>query len=338
MDMIRVYDFYSKFLENSRKIRVALPASYYEEDRRYPVLYVHDGQNVFTPEESFSGNSWDLHITAKELMSSGKIQDIIIVAIDNAKEDRLSEYAYADGTYLGEKVNAKGDKYASFLIEELKPYIDTNFRTLSDFENTAIMGSSMGGLVSLHIGISNPGIFGKIAAMSPSFWWGDAFTLDVLDALDPKDLPMLMWVDMGDNEGFMMEYCDKAVSIICERADDNMTDIVFYRSPRARHSERDWGKRVHSPLLYFFGDIGKMIDLEVYAPKKMKVGGDPLKINPVARFDSGFSFTPLDVMIYVQNEGVISIEGFDIYPKSSGRTKVSVEYEGLRRKKYIVVK
>ncbi|MFW5788167.1 MAG: alpha/beta hydrolase, partial [Halanaerobiales bacterium] len=175
IEIIEIEDFYSHKLNNHRNIKIYLPPSYSSKHYKYyPVLYTHDGQNVFEGTESYSGDSWDLHKRTEYLIENNMIEEIIIIAVDNMKEKRLHEYAYEDGTYQGKKVKAEADNYEKFITEELMPVIEEEFRVKEGPENTALMGSSMGGLVTFNLGLRHPDLFGKLAVMSPSFWWGNS--------------------------------------------------------------------------------------------------------------------------------------------------------------------
>src|SRR6056297_1059064 len=208
-----IYDFYSEILDNFRNIRVYLPPSYdLKDDKHYPVLYIQDGQNIFDPEESYSGTAWDLHKTADYMIRKNLIEEIIIVAVDHMEEERLNEYAHQDGFYKGQKVKARGYEYENFLIKELMPFIEDKYRLKKGAENRAIMGSSMGGLVSFNIALRKKNLFSKIAAMSPSLWWGSSSALDKLKTYDYSDLDAKMWFDTGDAEGDFMSFSEELIA------------------------------------------------------------------------------------------------------------------------------
>ena len=174
----------SRFLEGKRGIRIYLPPSYdHEPRRRYPVLYLHDGQNVFSSAGShccFGWGNWELDKTADRLAAEGKMQEIIMVAVDNSRA-RYKEYRgriHPEGgkvtkasriTATNALDNAKFEAYASFLIKELKPKIDREYRTLKTAANTGVMGSSLGGICSVSLGWEYPKAFGRVASLSGSF-------------------------------------------------------------------------------------------------------------------------------------------------------------------------
>lgn len=160
-------DFRMTKLNTTRSIWIYLPSDYESSTEHYPVLYMHDGQNLFDVLKSYS-NEWEVDETMQQLEKEGKLK-LIIVGIDNSK-DRNNEYTpFVNNKYGG----GKGAEYADFLVNELKPFIDKNYRTKADRANTGIMGSSLGGLISMYIGTEYSNTFGKLGIFSPSFWWSD---------------------------------------------------------------------------------------------------------------------------------------------------------------------
>lgn len=154
-------------LKTTRKIWIYLPENYTESTKKYPVIYMHDGQNLFDNATSFSGE-WGVDETMNAL-AKGQNLEAIIIGIDNGGDARLDEYSpWQNDKY---KKGGKGDLYLDFIVKTLKPYIDKNYRTLSQSKNTAIIGSSMGGLISFYAGIKYPKTFGKIGIFSPAFWY-----------------------------------------------------------------------------------------------------------------------------------------------------------------------
>ncbi len=153
-------------LGRTRRIWLYLPPDYATSTKTYPVLYMHDGQNLFDNATAFSGE-WSVDETLDRLQAQGD-WGCIVVGIDNGGASRLNEYSpYANPTYGG----GQGDQYVDFLISTLKPYIDQNYRTRPDRLSTGIMGSSMGGLISLYAGLKRPDVFGRVGVFSPSLWF-----------------------------------------------------------------------------------------------------------------------------------------------------------------------
>ncbi len=160
-------NFYIPQLNRYRRIWLYLPPDYATSDKKYPVLYMHDGQNLFDKNTSFTGEEWGID---KTLDSFAEYKDVvpIVVGIDNGGAERINELSPWENKKNG---GGDGDKYAQFVVETLKPYIDKKYRTLVDRENTMLMGSSLGGLISLYMGVKYQNVFGKIGVFSPAFWY-----------------------------------------------------------------------------------------------------------------------------------------------------------------------
>jgi predicted alpha/beta superfamily hydrolase len=183
---------WSPQLKNRRAVDVYLPASY-ASGVRYPVVYLQDGQNLSDPDTAFAG-TWDLEATIDRLAWRGI--DAIYVGVHHAGRNRLAEYSpFPDPRHGG----GDADAYLAFLVETLKPRIDRLFRTRPDRDSTAILGSSMGGLVSLYAYFRYPSVFARAGAMSPSIWFGQGAVVDfVRDARVPRGR---VYLDVGTSEG-----------------------------------------------------------------------------------------------------------------------------------------
>jgi len=161
--------FFMPQLNRYRRIWLYLPPDYSNSKKQYPVLYMHDGQNLFDANTSFAGE-WQIDETLNNFFALGD-KGIIVVGIDNGGEHRISELtSWTHPVYGG----GDGNKYAQFISETLKPYIDNHYRTLPDRLNTGVMGSSLGGLISFYMGVKYAKTFGKIGVFSPSFWFSDS--------------------------------------------------------------------------------------------------------------------------------------------------------------------
>src|SRR5215217_495970 len=196
---IRTHErFHSRHLEHDRTVIVYLPPGYEEaKAKRFPVLYLHDGQNVFDRATSV-GEEWRVDETAEEMIRDGKIAPVIVVGIYNTGVHRIDEYAPT----LREDKGGGGhaDDYGKMLVQELKPFIDRTYRTLPGAGNTAMGGSSLGGLLTMHLGLRYPTVFSRLAVLSASVWWDDRVILKEVEAL-PAKLPVRIWLDAGDREG-----------------------------------------------------------------------------------------------------------------------------------------
>lgn len=170
-------------LHRKRRIWVYLPPDYATSRKRYPVMYMQDGQNLFDQKTAFSGE-WQIDETLNTFSKKGN-PVAIIVGIDNGGSKRLQEYApWMHPTYGG----GEGEAYIDFVAFTLKPYIDQHFRTLSSPKNTALAGSSMGGLIATYGALQYPNIFGRAAVLSPSFWFGKDSLLLFINNLNNKTL------------------------------------------------------------------------------------------------------------------------------------------------------
>lgn len=246
--------FYSALLGNTRQLVVYLPPGYHaDEDRRYPVLYMQDGQNLFDGRTSFvPGQHWHLNETADNLIREGAIEPLIIVGIYHAGEGRIDEYTpTADPNF---KVGGHAALYGRMLVEELKPYIDGAYRTRPEREYTGIGGSSLGGLVSLYLGLGqHDGVFGRVIAMSPSLWWGRCWLLRKLDELMREPKAVQIWIDAGTMEGANTACNAEALrDALTARGLAPDEAVKFMRAAGARHCEQDWAHRVHHGLRFTF--------------------------------------------------------------------------------------
>ena len=168
---------------------VWLPAGYEANpSKSYPVLYMHDGQNLIDPKVSFAGRDWQVDETLTKLIKEYKIKEIIVVGIYNTSE-RLEEYSDTE----------KGEKYRKFITEDLKPFVDSKYRIISDNKNTAIIGSSMGGLVSFLIAWKHPEIFSMAGCMSSSFYYNDEKVFKMIDEYKGEKKHIKFYIDHGED-------------------------------------------------------------------------------------------------------------------------------------------
>src|SRR5437762_8082819 len=188
--------FHSKILANDRDIIVYLPPGYdTNKAKRYSVFYIHDGQNLFDGATSFiPGQEWRVDEVAQSLIAAGKIDPLIIVGIYNAGVERVNEYTAAlDPKY---KAGGKADLYGRFLVEEVKPFIDKTYRTEQDAKHTGLGGSSLGGLISLYLGLKYPTVFTRIADVSPAVWWADNQIVRFTEVQSRRPT-LRIWLDIG---------------------------------------------------------------------------------------------------------------------------------------------
>lgn len=242
--------FRSKFLPTARDVLVYLPPGYEgEASRRYPVLYLHDGQNLFDGATAFIyGQDWRVGQTADALIRGQAIEPVIIVGIYNTGHERVEEYTPSADPRL--KVGGKADLYGRLIVEELKSFIDWHYRTRTGACDTGLGGSSLGGLVTAYLGLQYPHVFGKLAVISPSVWWDGRRILRDVKSLKSKT-DARIWLDMGTGEGLRAlrgaRLLRDAFLAKGWRLDQ---DLRYYEARGARHTEAAWAQRVE-PLLRF---------------------------------------------------------------------------------------
>ncbi len=196
---LRIQNWISDTLPTPRDLFVYLPEAYLAEpERRFPVLLLHDGQNLFDGNLSYvKGSTWHCGETADWTIGEGSVTPLILAGIGNTGEERMAEYTPTPDTRLG---GGKGRLYARVLVEELLPVLRRDLRLRAGPEHTGIAGSSLGGLISLAIALQYPQVFGRVGVLSPSLWWNNRSILDEVRAL-PARLPLHLWIDMGTAEG-----------------------------------------------------------------------------------------------------------------------------------------
>jgi predicted alpha/beta superfamily hydrolase len=244
-------NFASQFLGNQRTLIVYLPPGYeHDSERHYPVLYLHDGQNVFDRATAFMGQEWQVDETAQTLIEQGKIEPLIIVGIYNMGEQRIHEYTQTHDDR--KQAGGQAGLYGRFLVEEVKPFIDRRYRTLVEPQHTGLGGSSLGGLVTMHLGLRYPHYFGKLMVMSPSVWWDRGVILREVEWLKAKPATRI-WLDMGTKEGHILLEQARMLRDHLLAQDWRLKDDLHYHEARgARHTESAWAKRVGPALRFLF--------------------------------------------------------------------------------------
>lgn len=251
--------FRSKILGNRRDVVVYLPPGYARtRSRRFPVLYLNDGQNVFDAATAFGHREWGVDETAQRLVEKKLIEPTIIVAVANTGEDRIHEYAPTRGRIeKGKRRRSKGllRNYGRFLRNEVKPFIDTRFRTLPGAEFTGLGGSSLGGLATLVLGLWFPDTFRRLAVLSPSVWWDDCVIYKLIEQLDEEVRPPLkIWLDTGTLEPGW-ERAAVLRDHLIEKGWRLHDDLHYLEAKGADHSEPAWGARMEAVLRFLYPAI-----------------------------------------------------------------------------------
>ncbi len=241
--------FASRVEEEKHDLIVYLPPMYdAQPDRRYPLLFMQDGQNLFDPETSFiKGNYWRMGETADELILAGEIEPLIIAGIYNTGVRRIDEYTPTEDKRLG---GGQADAYGQMLVEELKPFIDHTYRTLPGADNCGMGGSSLGGLVSLYLGLRYTWVFSKLAVMSPSVWWHNQAILRTVAQITKKP-DLKIWLDVGTREGKQALTNVRALKRdLIKKGWKRGRDLGYMEMQGGEHSELAWAQRV-APMLKF---------------------------------------------------------------------------------------
>lgn len=251
-------EFYSPQLNNRRDILVYLPPSYSRSRRRYPVIYMHDGQNLFDEVTSFAGE-WHVDSTMETLSAEGV--EAIIVGIPNAGPRRTDEYSpFFDPRHARQRL---GDRYLDFIINTLKPLIDRDFRTLPQRAQTGMIGSSMGGLISLYGYFQYPHTFGFVGAMSPSLWFAGLAMFDYLKEvdfypgkiyLDTGSLEYAGALDDGIASGRRVKPYQGSVGHLCDLLQRKGyrpgLDLLCVEEEGAGHTESAWAGRLPEAIKF----------------------------------------------------------------------------------------
>ena len=248
--------FRSRFLEAERAVHVWTPPGYLQHPRSlYPVLYLHDGQNIFDPETAFvRGQHWQAGETATALVKEGQIAPLIIVAIDNAGETRIDEYTPTYSARISRGGHA--ERYAQMMVEELMPFIAARYRVRGGPRFTAVGGSSLGGLLTLYIGMRLPEVFGKLAVMSPSLWWDDRAILRMILDHPMRPRPRI-WLDTGTEEASTPRASTRDARalrrILSRQGWRNGRTLMYFEDQGGGHNERAWAHRFPMMLRFLFG-------------------------------------------------------------------------------------
>lgn len=239
-------DFLSAHAPGTRSLMVYLPPGYETAtDRRYPVLYFQDAQNLFDGARAYvPGQEWMLDETAERLIQAGDIEPLIIVGIDHAGAQRVEEFTPSHDETRGQGGGA--DRYGRMVVEEIKPFIDAVYRTRPD--RAMLGGSSLGGLVSLYLGLRHPEVFSALVAVSPSVWWDRRFIVSFVEEL-PSPTGQRIWLDTGTEEGGTSLGDLRRLRAAFEaRGWRHGHDLHYLEAEGAGHSEAAWATRVE-PIL-----------------------------------------------------------------------------------------
>lgn len=283
-------DFFIPQLNRSRNIWIYLPSNYYQSSERYPVIYAQDGQNLFDQALSFSGE-WEIDESLNLLFDQGDA-GAIVVGIDNGGGSRIDEYSpWTHPQYGG----GEGDAYAAFLVETLKPFIDQHYRTRPEREATAILGSSMGGLIAMYTAVEYQEIFGKAGIFSPSFWFSDQVYTHVTNT--GKTAPMRFYLLAGEQEDNGSVVADNQQMYNTLIAAGFLPEEINLQTDSdGQHSEWYWRREFPDAYQWLCAALptptARTVDFDVFLfPNPVT---DLLKIR-IENFKEGLSYQLLDI-------------------------------------------
>lgn len=226
---------------------------------------MHDGQNLFDSATAFLHQEWGVDELVETLIPEGHMQPVIIVGIYNGEMKRLEEYTPMRNQ-RGQGGRAR--MYGRLIVEDLKPFIDAEYRTLRGAVHTGMGGSSLGGLVSLYLGLQHPDTFGKLLVMSPSVWWAKRAILREVNKLSRK-LDLKIWLDTGTCEGDNPESCISNLrdlrDLLVSKGWQLDSDLCYVEDQGAGHDERAWGFRLRHALPFLYPPRPKPVRLELQA-------------------------------------------------------------------------
>jgi predicted alpha/beta superfamily hydrolase len=257
---LRLHKFRSRIFRNTRFLRVWLPPGYEDaahQSRHYPVLYLNDGQNLFEAMTSFNGVEWQVDETAQRLIQEGAVPPMIIVGIDNTGKDRMREYMPHRSIHTM-MMPAKGRRYPDFLMKEVMPFIERNYRVATAPESTGIGGSSLGALIALYTVIARPGVFGRLLLESPALWASGRQIIK--DSRAIRIWPERIFLSVGTAEGGNAEYSRTVVDDVRELAGIIRRAVLSEKRLRlviqegAGHTESAWAARFPAALQFLFGE------------------------------------------------------------------------------------
>ena len=262
-------DVHSPQLQTHRNVLVYLPPSYDHSDRHYPVLYMHDGQNLFDNATSFSGE-WQVDETM-EMLSREEQLEAIVVGVPNGGSERLNEYSpFVDAQYGG----GKGNEYVQFLTDTVKPLVDASFRTLPERGNTGVMGSSMGGLISLYAFFYRADYFGFAGVMSPSLWFAKGAVYEYVESMPFRRGKLYLdagtrefgnvWPEVLTMRARSRRYyasVRRIKRILAKKGYRPVRDMMHVEEKWATHNEAAWARRLPNALRFF------MINTTAYSHK-----------------------------------------------------------------------
>lgn len=323
-----------------RDVAILLPVGHgVDPGARYPVMYLHDGQNLFDPADAAFGVEWEVDETVDALTAAGVIEPMIIVALGNTGE-RIRDYTPSVDPGRGE--GGEAGAYARFIVEELKPWVEHRFAVRCGPAHTGLGGSSLGGLVSLYITWLYPDVFGRVAALSPSLWWnrGEAagWVGGIVAQLDPGER---LWLDAGNGEGDDPDGDGlRSVAVDVEAWVDAAIEAgaVFGETvgmqvvAGAPHNEAAWAARLPDVMTFLWGPAPGVPDALVGGPLRWPLSpGERAPLRVDARWDLPLSMTvpPRAVALVARTPEVATVDGDGVRAVAVGQARIGASALGI---------
>ncbi len=256
---LRLQEFRSRVFRNTRFLRVWLPPGYDDAEntaRRYPVLYLNDGQNLFESSTAFAGVEWQVDESADGLIREGAVPPLIVVGIDNTGKDRIREYMPHRSMHPM-MLRAQGRYYPNFLTKEVKPFVERHYRVATGPENTGLGGSSLGALIALYTAMARPGVIGRLLLESPSLWASGRQAIK--ESRGVRIWPERVFLAVGTEEAGSSERSRSVVDDVRElaavirRAVLSESRLRLVIKDGAGHNEAAWAERFPEALRFLFG-------------------------------------------------------------------------------------
>lgn len=256
---LRLHEFRSRVFRNTRYLRVWLPPGYDEAqngDRRYPVLYLNDGQNLFEPGTAFAGVEWQVDETADRLIREGAVPPMLVVGIDNTGKERIREYMPYRSMHPV-MLRVQGRYYPDFLMKEVMPFVQRSYRVATGPENTGLGGSSLGALIALYTALARPGRIGQLLLESPSLWASGRQL--IRESRSVRIWPERIFLAVGTAEAGNAERSRTVVDDVRELAGILRRAVLSEKRLRlviqdgGGHNEGAWAERFPEALRFLFG-------------------------------------------------------------------------------------
>ena len=304
------HDFPISTLNRVRKVWIYLPPDYETTDKKYPILYLQDGQNVFDASTSFSGE-WRVDESLNQLFEQGDY-GCIVVAIDNGEAHRINEYSpWVNNQYGG----GEGDEYLDFIVNELKPVIDANFRTFREREFTGIMGSSLGGLIS-HFGfVEYQAVFGKAGIFSPSYWFSNEVYEHTADIEKENDAKIYLLGGQNESAGLVPDINRMEDLLEAEGFADEEIEKVIHAD--GAHSEWYWAREFPAAYKWLFGGLNFTTATNVLLKATIQIYPNPI--------DSLLHFKGIDSIKEPVLE-IVSLQGRSLQKMRLTQTTVNLDF------------